>query len=177
MRAVEASHWRLEPGGIKLQSMASEDYLEKVGAHLLDENGIVRIQLGEFRAAFAGIMSGVLRDKFNAAMNEAIMFYTANAKRQGLSLPERRIGEAAFSVVLHHLHIYNSWRSLYSEHKDHPLTLTRADFEHPQSNDQVIRYCRNTFADGYAKYAAGLLDMSTERLKEFEDGRNAFFDR
>ncbi len=156
---------------------AKDDYVEQLGAKLIDDSGNIQVLTEDTNVLFVKQKSDVLRKIINQAMAVASSHYQNRVATSGIDFTEREIQEISLKVVLHNLYVYNMWKNDYPKYHDLELKVTVEDLKHPQSEDQCYFYCKKKYGADYSSYTAALNGQTREQFESWERGRIAFWDR
>jgi len=83
--------------------------------------------------------------------------------------------EICLKIVLHYFYLYNFWKNYNEKEKDRDLNFLIKDFSHPNTYDLVIRHFKNKNPKEYIFKSSQLLDLSIDKLKEYEYNRDEFY--
>ena len=147
------------------------DYVARLEGEMREAPEGIMFTVDDHRVLFPDLSPSALREAVNRAMAFVAERFAVNVTSSGVAVATRQIEEAAIHVVLYWLSTYNLWRRTYAEHRDHPLTVTPADLDHPATFDRVWWYCKRISGDEYARYAAALLGLTIEEFARREAER------
>ena len=157
--------------------MELPDYLARLGATIVREEGGCRVLYKRHNAVFPGLEPDELRQRFDEGMRNAVAHYTANLRAAAVDMEPGQVEEIAFAVVLKTLYMYNLWRRDYPEHKDQPLVVGARELESPTSCDECWHFCKRELGERYREAAAAMTGMSVEAFEKYEKRRTEFFNR
>jgi hypothetical protein len=158
-------------------ALAVPDYLERLGASIIVEHADCRVLSARDNVLFPTVPADELRRECNEAVHKTVAYFTGNVAASDITMAARNIEEVAFGAVLASLYCYNIWRHNDGRPKTEPLLMHDEDLMHVQTRDYCRDYCRKTFSQDYARYAAALTGMSIEAFKDYERGRDEYIDR
>lgn len=82
----------------------------------------------------------------------------------------------SLKIVLHYFYMYQLWRAIYRREKNRDLKFLHKDFNHPYTSDEIISYFKGAYPKNYSSKCEIMLDMSTNKFKDYEKNRQAFYD-
>ena len=153
------------------------DYLSRLGATIVREEGRCGILYKGHNAVFAGLEPEELRQRFDEGMQNAMAHYTANLRAAGVHMDDRHVEQVAFAVVLKTLYMYNLWRCHYPAHRDQPLVVGERELEGADAHDECWRLCKREFGERYREFAAAMTGMSVAAFAKYEKRRTEFLNR
>src|SRR5690348_8104919 len=112
------------------------DYLARLGYDVRDDADGARVHFAGRSALFGGLAAAEVRRAINDAMEATVPYFAANVAKSEVAIEPRRVEKASFRVVVSWLTMYNNWRRLYPEHRNHPLAVGAEELSHPQTFDK-----------------------------------------
>jgi hypothetical protein len=152
------------------------DYLAEAGVTISWEQAHWRVNYKEISVRFTRIERDELIRSLNVGVAAALPYYTRNVERSGYRVDLAAVEEAALTVVIAFVHLYNSWRHTYDQHREHTLALSAADLASVSARVSIVYFCTKKFGAQYGDSASALTGLSREELAAFEASQKAFAD-
>jgi hypothetical protein len=150
------------------------DYLAELGVTVTWEQVHWLVKHGDTSARFTRIENDELVRALNAGLAAALPYYTRNVERSGYRVDAALIKEAALTVVMDFVHLYNSWRNIYDQHRGHTLAVSAEDLASVSARGSVIYLCSRKCGAHYHDRASALTGMSRENLAAFQASQAAY---
>ena len=153
------------------------DHLTRLGYAIREDPNGSRVLLLQRSVLFRNLGAAETARVIDEAMKKVIPWLDANVSASGLAIEQRHIEEVALRVVLSWLYMYNLWRSLYPEHRNHPLTVGSHELRQAQTFDQCYDYCKHVFGADFRRYVAALLGLTAANYANVEKRRQEYWNK
>jgi hypothetical protein len=153
------------------------DYFARLGYEVRNDADGTRVHFAGTSALFGNLPAAEARRAINDAMQVTVPYFAANVAKNDVAIDARQIEELSFLVVVSWLSMYNNWRTLYPDHRDHPLAVGAEELSHPQTFDKCYDYCRKVFGPEFRPYVAALLGLTAKQYARIERRREEYWNK
>jgi hypothetical protein len=102
--------------------------------------------------------------------------YISNIFKSKAELDVHDLNKICVEILIHYLDQNNRWKNQYAK-SNYDSNFSEKDFEHPETNDIVIRYLKNKYHDSWKSRSLKYLDMTSDKFEFYYANRNAYFNK